>query len=111
MSEWKTKPQNDLEETIREFKEKLPGWWYSVCECQVSCDASCAPTTESEHINLIETDERGLVLRQDDPFDSGFHADLPQPSTLATALRTVMEMALKEIAQHTPPQPTTSINS
>lgn len=89
MNDWHDKPQNDLEATIREFKEKLPGWWYSVCECQVSCDASCAPTVESPHIHLIQD--------SGDPFDSGFHADLRQPSSLAEALRNVMMQALDEI--------------
>jgi len=91
MKDWHQKPQTDLEAAIAEFKAALPGWWYSVCECQVSCDASCAPTVESEHINLIE--ESG------DPFDAGFHADLRQPSSLAEALRDVMRQALAEIAE------------
>lgn len=82
---WKAKPQVGLEAAIIEFKTALPGWWFSVCECQVSCDASCAPTTESPDVELIE---------QDRAFDSGFHADLPQPSTLAEALRDVMRQAL-----------------
>jgi hypothetical protein len=89
---WKTAPPTDLEATIAEFKSKLPGWWYSVCECQVSCDASCAPTVESPHIHYIENPR--------DPFDSGFHADLPQPSSLAAALRDVMEQALAAIAEY-----------
>ncbi len=85
MIDWKSKPQSDLESTIAEFKAALPGWWYSVCECQVSCDASCAPTTDSPDIALIE---------KDPAFDGGFHADIDQPSTLAEALRNVMEQAL-----------------
>ncbi|WP_323015812.1 hypothetical protein [Devosia sp.] len=89
MAGWQTAPQDDLQMAIAEFKSKLPGWWYSLGECQVSCDASCAPTVESEHIHLIE--------RQGDPFDAGFDADLPQPSTLADALRDVMRQALEEI--------------
>lgn len=88
--DWHSKPQDDLEAAIRDFKAALPGWWYSVCECQVSCDASCAPTSESPHIELIR--EAG------DPFDSGFHADLRQPSTLAEALRDVMGQAIDYIA-------------
>lgn len=88
--DWRDRPQIDLEAAIGEFKAALPGWWYSVCECQVSCDASCAPTVESPHINLIRD--------SDDAFDSGFHADLRQPSTLAEALRNVMNQALVEIA-------------
>lgn len=86
MSDWKSKPQTDLEAAIAEFKAALPGWWYSICECQVSCDASCAPTTETDDIDLIEFNPA---------FDSGFHADLRQPATLAEALRDVMGQALK----------------
>lgn len=89
MTDWHTTSSDDLEAAIAEFKAALPGWWYSICECQVSCDASCAPTVESEHIHLIENSR--------DPFDSGFHADLQQPSSLATALRDVMRQALDEI--------------
>jgi hypothetical protein len=84
MIDWKQKAQTDLEAAIAEFKAELPGWWYSICECQVSCDASCAPTTETADIDLIEVNPA---------FDSGFHADLRQPSTLAEALRDVMAQA------------------
>lgn len=83
--DWKTTRQSDLEQAIDAFKRHLPGWWYSLGECQVSCDASCAPTPESEDINLIPLDDR---------FNSGFHVDLPQPSTLSDALRTVLEEAV-----------------
>lgn len=98
MSDWRTKPQTDLEAAITEFKAALPGWWYSVCECQVSCDASCAPTTESPD---IERAQYGSA------FDHGFHADLLQPSTLAEALRDVMRQALaaKAVAKSEPAQP------
>lgn len=88
MSDWKTAPATGLEQAIAEFKAALPGWWFSVCECQVSADASCAPTRESEHVKLAMVDER---------FDQGFHADLPQPATLADALRAVMQEALLAI--------------
>lgn len=86
MSAWITEPATGLEEAIARFKADLPGWWFSVGECQVSCDASCAPTAESEYINLIQ--EAG------DPFDAGFHADLRRPSTLAQALDDVRQQAL-----------------
>lgn len=88
---WQRAPADGLEAAIAEFKAKLPGWWFSVCECQVSCDASCAPTVESPHVALIGADER---------FDGGFHADLPQPSTLADALRDVQEQALEAVRAH-----------
>lgn len=77
-----------LEQAIALFKVKLPGWWFTVGECQVSADASCAPTRESPHIALIPLDQR---------FDAGFHADLPQPDTMANALRTVLSEALEAI--------------
>lgn len=86
MTDWRTSPATDLEAAIAEFKAALPGWWYSVCECQVSCDASCAPTRESADIALVESRNQ---------FDDGFHVDLPQPSSLAQALRHVMLEALK----------------
>jgi len=89
---WHTSPAANLERAIADFKSALPGWWFSVCECQVSCDASCAPTRESPHIDLIPLDDR---------FNDGFHADLEQPATLADALRTVMAEALAAIAQVT----------
>lgn len=88
MTDWKTAQPDGLEAAITEFKAALPGWWFSVCECQVSADASCAPTRESPHIHLIEHDAR---------FDGGFRADLPQPATLADALRAVMGEALKAV--------------
>lgn len=89
-SDWKVAPATDLEAAISRFKRDLPGWWFSVCECQVSCDASCAPTVESEHSALME---------QDDRFNSGFHADLKQPSTLAHALHAVRTEALEAITR------------
>lgn len=85
---WHTTPQQEIAAAIARFKRDLPGWWYSICECQVSCDASCAPTRESPHIRFID----------DDPaFDKGFHVDLPQPSTLAEALDNVRVQALAAI--------------
>ena len=89
MADWKTaQSQFRLQDTIRLFKQRLPGWWYSVGECQVSCDASCGPTVESEHIHLIPLDDR---------FNSGFHADLPQPAYLADALYVAMVEAMEAI--------------
>ena len=71
---WPHDCHTGIESAIAEFRTRLPGWWYSLGECQVSCDASCAPTSHSGDTALIALDER---------FNSGFHADLTQPSTLA----------------------------
>lgn len=86
MIDWRLTQPDGLETAISEFKRALPGYWFTVGECQVSADASCGPTRESQDIALIE---------QDDRFDGGFHADLPQPATMADALRTVMQEALE----------------
>lgn len=82
---------HDTEAAIAAFKTALPGWWFSIGECQVSADASCGPTRESGHIKLVAVDSR---------FDNGFHADLPQPNTMANALRNVMQQALAAIAEN-----------
>jgi len=87
---WKDMPADGLEGAIVRFKTSLPGWWFSVAECQVSCDASCAPTVESPHIALIE---------KNSAFDSGFHVDLRQPSTMADALMNVMQQALTAVKE------------
>ena len=47
------------------------GWWWSVGVCSVSCDASIGP-------DVAYCDKETLIA-----FDSGFHADVPQPSTVA----------------------------
>ena len=75
-----------LETCIQVFRQELPGWWFSIGECEVSCDASCAPTKLSDDISLIPYDKR---------FDEGFHVDLSQPSTLAEALDDAMTEALE----------------
>ena len=82
---WPLDCHHNIEKTIELFRKELPNWWYSLGECQVSCDASCAPTSLSPDIGLIPIDER---------FNSGFHVDVPQPSKLADALLIVMHGAL-----------------
>jgi len=82
---WPDICHDNIEKTIAPFKKELPGWWYSLGECQVSCDASCAPTKLSDDMRHIPIDDR---------FNSGFHADVPQPSTLSDALLIVLHDAL-----------------
>lgn len=73
----------DLEAAIAEFKKALPGWWFTTGTCSVSCDASIGPDRAyiAEPILTI--------------FDEGIHADLPQPSTAAEALRNVTRQAIE----------------
>lgn len=80
---WAGSDQSDLLDAVNAFKALLPGWWYSVCECSVSCDASCGPDRQGPDADLLAVDE----------FDGGFHADIPQPSTLAQALSAVTALA------------------
>ena len=84
MSDWQQVPVEGLEQAIADFRQCLPGWWFTVGECQVSADASCGPTRESPDIELIPINRS---------FDDGFHADLPQPATMADALRNVIAQA------------------
>jgi len=85
---WREIEATGLEEAIRRFKADLPGWWFTVGECEKSCDASCGPTRQSEHIKAIGWDHR---------FDDGFHVDLDQPSSLAAALNEVTQDAMTAI--------------
>ena len=75
----------DLSAAIREFEAALPGWWWSVCVCSVSRDASCAPDRAGPDAALLDLDQ----------FDAGFHRDDKRPNaTLASSLREVMCQAL-----------------
>jgi hypothetical protein len=98
---WASKRERDLVDAIREFKTKLPGWWWRVGECSVSCDASCGP-------DIAGPDQHLLSLRE---FDEGFDVDLKQPSTLAEALKTVTRAALmaRQINATQSPDPRTHI--
>ena len=75
----------DLQAAIAEFAEVLPGWWYSMGDCSVSCHASCGP-------DVAYSDAYMLINRL---FDEGFHSDIPQPTCLADALRGAMQKGLQ----------------
>lgn len=72
----------DLSKTIMEFETALPGWWWSICVCSRTRDASCGP-------DLAGPD---YLLLSNAVFDAGFHAAVD--GTLAEALRDVMAQAL-----------------
>ena len=73
----------DLAAAIAEFEAALPGWWYSVCVCSRSRDASCGPDMAGPDWELLS----------DRMFDSGFHCD-DGDGTLASSLRDVMQQGL-----------------
>jgi len=80
-------PQNataDLTAAISQFQAHLPGWWWSIGMCSVSCHASCGPDRAWQDAHL-------LTMRE---FDYGFNADLAQPATCAEALLEAMDLAL-----------------
>ncbi len=87
--EWIAATHDDLPAAIAELKAALPGWWYRVCECQVSCDATIAPTSHSPDIAIT------YALPAHSKFDEGFDVALEQPSSLAEALRFVIAEALQ----------------
>jgi len=78
----------ELAKAIKEFEDALPGWWWSVCTCSVSRDASCAPDINGPDADLLKLHT----------FDNGFHCD-DRNGTLASSLRRVMRMALEAKAQ------------
>lgn len=85
-----TSDVSDLPAAIERLRRELPGWYYRVCECQVSCDATIAPMADSPDADLIE---------HGNPFDVGFDCDLRQPSTLAEALNGAIDAALAARAE------------
>lgn len=76
----------DLSAAIRELEARLPGWWWSVCHCQLTRDASCGPD-----FRVLGMEHPYIV-----PFDDGFHC--AADGTLAESLLDVMEQALEAIA-------------
>lgn len=80
----------DLDQAIARFKAALPGWWFSVGECSVSCHASCGPDRQWQDAALLSEKH----------FDEGFDADLAQPSTTAAALHQVMTEGLAARRRH-----------
>ena len=67
---------------------QLPvGWWWCGGVCSVSCHASIGPDRAYISEPMLTT------------FDSGFHADIGQPSTLSEALLDCIEQATAAITQ------------
>ena len=76
---------DDLGAAISEFEAALPGWWWSVCVCSRTRDASCGPDAAGPDYDLLSLPE----------FDDGFHCD-DEAGTLASSLRHVMRRAMEE---------------
>ena len=79
-----------LEKIIADFKDEFPGWWWSIGECQVSCDATVGPTTAAPDAHLLKLPE----------FDFGFDGDLRQPSTVEDALLDAINLAREARDRH-----------
>jgi hypothetical protein len=84
---WNTDTQ-EFAAAVKEFEEKLPGFWWSVRQCSVGAHASCAVDAQGDQAHLLQNIQVG------DPLDSGFHKDTRGGSP-AEALRAVMEQALE----------------
>lgn len=78
-------PDADLVLAIAEFRAKLPGWWFTVGECSVSCDATVGPDVAYASDDMLRL------------FDEGFDGDLRQPSTMADALRRATALAMEAL--------------
>jgi hypothetical protein len=75
----------ELVAAIFELRGTLPGWWFRVGECAVSCDATVGP--DAFHV------PEPLLSK----FDAGFDCDLRQPSSMAQALRGATRMATEAL--------------
>jgi hypothetical protein len=73
-----------LDQAVALFTKELPGWWWSVGDCEISAHASCGPNRSGPDGDLIDIEST--------VFDSGFHVDLRQPSAPAQALLNVLEL-------------------
>ena len=91
-----TSDLSGLTAAIERLRRELPGWWFTVGECQVSCHATVAPMGDGVDAHLIEN--RYTDVR----FDCGFDCDLRQPSTLADALNGAIDDALAARANYSP---------
>lgn len=78
----------DLSQAIAYFKDKLPGWWFTVGECSVSCDATVGPD--------VAYCPKWML----DAFDDGLDCDLYQPSTIAQALMGATDLAVEALKSH-----------
>jgi hypothetical protein len=81
-----------LEDALKLFPAEFPGWWWKVGECRISCDADIAIDWYDVGPDGKHPD-RDLFAPHRTVFDDGFSVDLPQPSTVADALLTVMAKA------------------
>ena len=78
---------DDLIAAINEFYTALPGWWFTVGRCSVSCHASVGPDGNWVANPLL------------DLFDDGFHSDLALPTTLAEVLRSATAEGVARLAE------------
>lgn len=76
----------------------LPNWWYSSGYCHLTCHASLGPDhsdpASAERLNREFPPEHGT------PYDSGFDADIPQPTTEAAALMHCLLQAVAYNKEH-----------
>ncbi len=79
---------------IKEFEEKLPGFWWSIGQCEIGAHASCGLDIAGPNGHLMPDTPS--------PLDSGFHHDTDkgQPDE---ALSQVMHGALEYLKCQTPP--------
>lgn len=63
-----------LDATVALLERVLPGWWFTVGRCGLTCHASVGPDRAFIQETLLSL------------YDDGFNADLPNPSTPALAL-------------------------
>lgn len=83
-SDWCISDEYDgYEQELAKFAVEFPGWWLTGGVCSISCHCTIGPDAYGPDAAL-------LSARQ---FDSGFDADIEQPTRMAVALRSAMDLA------------------
>lgn len=78
---------DDMNGAVARFRAALPGWWYTMGRCGLTCHASIGP--DRFYI------EQPFLNR----YDKGFDADIPNPTTCEAALDEAVAKALAALAQ------------
>ena len=86
---------DEYSNAIKEFEEKLPGFWWSTGNCSVGAHASCGVDQYGCQSHLLEGANSGSH-----PLDDGFHCDTIKGPP-EEALRDVMEQALEYLGKNT----------
>lgn len=74
---------DDLNGAVARFSALLPGWWFTVGRCDLTCHSTVGP--DRAHIPAPYLNK----------YDRGFSADIANPTTCAAALNEAVRKAIE----------------